>query len=173
MLRPLVLNGDHNPGGEVGDPHSAVPREPGVSLFSVGRRAAGSLKSSAGISRGSFKFKRGFKRGSRLSVQLTCCPPAPLDRYVSMRRSASLITTSTSSGCGMTATEAVLVCTRPCFSVVGTCAAPHVSRDDELERAATSCDDERRAPRRATSSAAPPPLTHRTPHSTPSSSCVS
>ena len=32
------------------------------------------------------------------SVTLTCCPPAPLDRYVSMRSSFSSMLMSTSSG---------------------------------------------------------------------------
>ena len=43
------------------------------------------------------------------SVVLTCCPPAPLDRITSIRRSESLIETSTSSASGMIATVAALV----------------------------------------------------------------
>ncbi len=38
------------------------------------------------------------------SVLFTCCPPAPCERMVSMRRSASLMETSTSSAIGRTAT---------------------------------------------------------------------
>ena len=41
------------------------------------------------------------------SVTLTCWPPAPLERYVSMRRSLSSISMSTSSGSsGQTYTDA-------------------------------------------------------------------
>ena len=41
------------------------------------------------------------------SVTLTCWPPAPLERYVSTRRSFSSIPTSTSSGSsGQTNTDA-------------------------------------------------------------------
>mmetsp|Transcript_9523 Transcript_9523/g.43384 ORF Transcript_9523/g.43384 Transcript_9523/m.43384 type:complete len:270 (+) Transcript_9523:1398-2207(+) len=55
-----------------------------------------------------------------LFVVLTCCPPAPDARIVSIFKSSSLITRSTSSACGNTATLAVDVCTRPCVSVAGT-----------------------------------------------------
>ena len=44
------------------------------------------------------------------SVLLMCCPPAPLARKVSMRKSAGLICTAlASSGSGMTATVQALV----------------------------------------------------------------
>uniref|UniRef100_A0A1A9UV02 RNase_PH domain-containing protein n=1 Tax=Glossina austeni TaxID=7395 RepID=A0A1A9UV02_GLOAU len=54
------------------------------------------------------------------SVVFTCCPPAPLERLVSIFNSFSNKRIAISAGLGITATEAVLVCTRPYFSVVGT-----------------------------------------------------
>src|SRR3970282_1572038 len=54
------------------------------------------------------------------SVLLTCWPPAPDARNVSMRKSLALISISpTSSDSGSTATVHVDVCTRPCASVSG------------------------------------------------------
>src|SRR5262249_6213073 len=53
-------------------------------------------------------------------VVLTLCPPGPLEQNVSMRRSLSLICTSTSSASGRTATVTVDVWTRPLASVAGT-----------------------------------------------------
>jgi hypothetical protein len=53
-------------------------------------------------------------------VVLTLCPPGPLEQNVSMRRSFSLICTSTSSASGSTATVAVDVWMRPLASVAGT-----------------------------------------------------
>jgi len=56
-----------------------------------------------------------------LSVLLTCWPPAPLARKVSMRRSAGFnCTSSASSGSGITATVQALVWMRPWLSVTGT-----------------------------------------------------
>ena len=56
-----------------------------------------------------------------LSVLLTCWPPAPLARKVSMRSSlGSSVTSSASSGSGSTATVQALVWIRPCVSVAGT-----------------------------------------------------
>src|SRR2546421_791045 len=49
------------------------------------------------------------------SVLLTCCPPAPVERYVSMRRSCALITippSSVLSSSGITSTSAKDVCRR-------------------------------------------------------------
>ena len=54
------------------------------------------------------------------SVLLTCWPPAPADRMVSMRKSVSLMSTSTSSASGSTATVAAEVWMRPEASVSGT-----------------------------------------------------
>ena len=55
------------------------------------------------------------------SVLLTCWPPAPLARKVSMRSSAGFsVTSSASSGSGITATVQALVWMRPCDSVAGT-----------------------------------------------------
>ena len=54
------------------------------------------------------------------SVLLTCWPPAPLARKVSILRSASLMTMSTSSASGSTATVAAEVWMRPEASVSGT-----------------------------------------------------
>ncbi len=54
------------------------------------------------------------------SVVLTHWPPGPPARYTSMRRSFSLISTSTSSASGSTATVAVEVWMRPWLSVLGT-----------------------------------------------------
>src|SRR5690606_5131468 len=54
------------------------------------------------------------------SVVLTLCPPGPLERYTSIRRSAGSISTSTSSASGSTATVAVEVWIRPPASVAGT-----------------------------------------------------
>src|SRR6476661_7661148 len=54
------------------------------------------------------------------SVLLTCWPPAPPARMVSMRKSSFLISTSTSSTSGITATVAADVWMRPCVSVSGT-----------------------------------------------------
>ena len=54
------------------------------------------------------------------SVLLTCCPPAPLALYVSIFKSESLISISTSSASGKTAIVAAEVCTRPLVSVFGT-----------------------------------------------------
>ena len=51
------------------------------------------------------------------SVTLTCWPPAPLERNVSMRRSFSSISTSTSSGSsGQTKTDANDVWRRAAWS---------------------------------------------------------
>ena len=47
------------------------------------------------------------------SVLLTCWPPAPLERKVSICRSVGLISTSTSSASGSTATVTVEVWMRP------------------------------------------------------------
>jgi len=56
-----------------------------------------------------------------LSVLLTCWPPAPLARKVSMRSSAGLsVSSSVASGSGSTATVQALVWMRPCVSVTGT-----------------------------------------------------
>ena len=55
------------------------------------------------------------------SVLLTCCPPAPDARKVSMRRSAGLIVmSSTGSASGSTATVHAEVWMRPWASVSGT-----------------------------------------------------
>ena len=56
------------------------------------------------------------------SVLLTCWPPAPDERNVSMRRSAGLITMSVSppGSIAMIATVAAEVWMRPCDSVAGT-----------------------------------------------------
>ncbi len=54
------------------------------------------------------------------SVLLTCWPPAPWDRMVSIFRSSGLISMSTSSTSGSTATVAAEVWMRPCASVSGT-----------------------------------------------------
>ena len=54
------------------------------------------------------------------SVVFTHWPPGPPARYTSMRRSPSLISTSTSSASGSTATVAVEVWMRPWDSVLGT-----------------------------------------------------
>ncbi|CFW08722.1 Uncharacterised protein [Bordetella pertussis] len=55
------------------------------------------------------------------SVLLMCCPPAPLARNVSMRRSLGLITMSDiASASGITATVHAEVWMRPCASVAGT-----------------------------------------------------
>ena len=54
------------------------------------------------------------------SVVFTLCPPGPLERKTSMRRSLSSILTSTSSASGSTATVAAEVWMRPCVSVAGT-----------------------------------------------------
>jgi hypothetical protein len=54
------------------------------------------------------------------SVVFTLWPPGPDERNTSMRRSASLISTSTSSASGITKTPAADVCIRPCDSVTGT-----------------------------------------------------
>ena len=53
-------------------------------------------------------------------VLLMCWPPAPEERKVSMRRSFGLISSSTSSASGMTATVTVEVWMRPWVSVSGT-----------------------------------------------------
>ena len=53
-------------------------------------------------------------------VLLTCWPPAPCERMVSIRRSSLLISTSTSSTSGNTATVAAEVWMRPWVSVSGT-----------------------------------------------------
>ncbi len=51
------------------------------------------------------------------SVTLTCCPPAPLERNVSMRRSFSSIVMSMSSGSsGQTCSDANDVCRRDAWS---------------------------------------------------------
>jgi hypothetical protein len=56
-----------------------------------------------------------------LSVLLTCWPPAPLARKVSMRSSAGLSwISSASSGSGIAATVQALVWMRPWLSVAGT-----------------------------------------------------
>ena len=54
------------------------------------------------------------------SVVFTLCPPGPLLRKTSMRRSFSSIVTSTCSASGSTSTPAALVWTRPWDSVTGT-----------------------------------------------------
>ena len=54
------------------------------------------------------------------SVLLTCWPPAPCARMVSIRKSSLLMSTSTSSTSGSTATVAAEVWMRPCVSVSGT-----------------------------------------------------
>jgi hypothetical protein len=54
------------------------------------------------------------------SVLLTCWPPEPEARKVSMRMSLSWISISTSSTSGRTATVAAEVWIRPPASVVGT-----------------------------------------------------
>ena len=54
------------------------------------------------------------------SVVLTCCPPAPDARIVSMRMSSLRISISTSSASGSTATVAAEVWMRPPASVSGT-----------------------------------------------------
>ena len=59
-------------------------------------------------------------RRTALSVVLTLCPPAPVERITSIWMSAGLIWTSTSSASGITATVTVLVWMRPCASVAGT-----------------------------------------------------
>ena len=55
-----------------------------------------------------------------LSVLLTCWPPAPEERKVSICKSAGLISNSTSSTSGRTATVTVEVWMRPAASVSGT-----------------------------------------------------
>src|SRR4051812_24671364 len=55
-----------------------------------------------------------------LSVVLTDCPPGPLERNTSMRKSLSSILISTSSASGSTATVAAEVWMRPLASVSGT-----------------------------------------------------
>ena len=55
-----------------------------------------------------------------VSVRLTYWPPAPEAQYVSMRRSAGAISTSTSSASGKTATVTADVWMRPLDSVTGT-----------------------------------------------------
>ncbi len=54
------------------------------------------------------------------SVTFTCWPPAPPARYVSIFRSCGLISTSTSSASGSTATVTADVCILPDASVAGT-----------------------------------------------------
>ena len=54
------------------------------------------------------------------SVLLTCWPPAPDARMVSMRMSSGRISMSTSSASGSTATVAAEVWMRPPASVAGT-----------------------------------------------------
>ena len=54
------------------------------------------------------------------SVLLMCCPPAPLARKVSMRRSLGLMTISDTSASAMMATVQAEVWMRPCASVAGT-----------------------------------------------------
>ena len=54
------------------------------------------------------------------SVLLMCCPPAPLARNTSIRKSFELILSSTSSASTKTATVTVEVWIRPCDSVSGT-----------------------------------------------------
>src|SRR5436305_150531 len=68
------------------------------------------------------------------SVVFTLCPPGPLDRNTSTRRSPGSIVTSVSSASGVTSTPAAEVWMRPCDSVAGTrctrCTPPsHFSRD--------------------------------------------
>jgi hypothetical protein len=53
-------------------------------------------------------------------VVLTLCPPLPPEQKVSMRRSFSLMTMSTSSASGITATVQAEVWIRPWVSVLGT-----------------------------------------------------
>ena len=71
-----------------------------------------------------------------LSVVLTCCPPAPWERKVSIRRSLSSICTSTSSASGSTATVAAEVWIRPPDSVTGT-RWTRCGPDSNLSRAKT------------------------------------
>jgi len=54
------------------------------------------------------------------SVVFTDCPPGPVDLNTSILRSEGLMSTSTSSLSGSTATVAVEVCMRPLDSVAGT-----------------------------------------------------
>ncbi len=54
------------------------------------------------------------------SVVLTLCPPGPLERKTSMRRSSGSMLTSTSSASGITQTPAAEVWMRPWLSVTGT-----------------------------------------------------
>src|SRR5205823_8195588 len=68
------------------------------------------------------------------SVVFTLCPPGPLDRNTSTRRSPGSIVTSVSSASGVTSTPAAEVWMRPCDSVAGTrctrCTPPsHFSLD--------------------------------------------
>jgi hypothetical protein len=59
-------------------------------------------------------------RSIAVSTLLTFCPPAPPERAVDRVMSSFLISIVTSSTSGITATVAVLVCTRPAVSVAGT-----------------------------------------------------
>ena len=70
------------------------------------------------------------------SVVLTCCPPAPDARIVSMRMSAAGMSISTSSASGRTATVAALVWMRPPDSVSGT-RCTRWTPDSNLRRANT------------------------------------
>src|SRR5699024_7435987 len=54
------------------------------------------------------------------SVVLTLCPPGPEERYTSIRRSLSWMSTSISSASGTTSTPAAEVWIRPWDSVTGT-----------------------------------------------------
>ena len=54
------------------------------------------------------------------SVLLTCCPPAPLERKVSICKSLGSMESSVSSASGITATVAAEVWMRPPDSVSGT-----------------------------------------------------
>ena len=71
-----------------------------------------------------------------VSVVLTDCPPGPLARNTSMRRSLSSILMSTSSASGSTATVAAEVWMRPCASVAGT-RCTRCTPDSNLSRANT------------------------------------
>ncbi len=72
------------------------------------------------------------------SVVLTCCPPEPEARIVSMRMSLSWISTSTSSASGRTATVAAEVWMRPWLSVAGT-RWTRWTPDSYFRRANTPC----------------------------------
>ena len=70
------------------------------------------------------------------SVVLTCWPPAPEARIVSMRMSSGRMSMSTSSASGSTATVAAEVWMRPLASVAGT-RCTRCTPDSNLSRAKT------------------------------------